>query len=431
MFCKQCGKRIEAGIRQCPYCGRVPDVLSGGTGFWNLTQTSPAATPAAPPVQQPPVAQTIPTVPPVVRPVNPVPPMVEKPPVVPPMLEELGEPQMMESRGSGRILPLIFGVVMVIMLVAIIILSVKVSKLNDKLDAAQAALIAQEEDAEAPEEPPVAEAPVVDASVQEETIIEEMPEEPPEASPIPSEVPEEAPAEEPAEEPEESPEPSETPEVPAEPAPLVAELSRNWDSITLEVDAGELEVESYEWVVVYDPTLETVEECLKVLDKAAVEENEEIRRSFISQVDPYDGSVDRPQQKIPVSEFYQSSDTYVKRMFCKMTLENGEIYCSDIIYPILVATEGYVTLQQVGDAVTATVVSLPATMTNDEISCFWLEVDPVQGTEQVLEALPYAEGLAASITMGAEKRYYYAMEKEGIRIITTEPLVLETQNRVL
>lgn len=61
MYCKACGKKIEAGTVRCRYCGREVDALSGGTGFWDLVQTkdsglnsskpAPAPTPKEEPVQ--------------------------------------------------------------------------------------------------------------------------------------------------------------------------------------------------------------------------------------------------------------------------------------------------------------------------------------------------------------------------------------------
>ena len=36
MYCRSCGKQIRPGAAACPHCGREVDVLSGGSGFWDL-----------------------------------------------------------------------------------------------------------------------------------------------------------------------------------------------------------------------------------------------------------------------------------------------------------------------------------------------------------------------------------------------------------
>lgn len=37
MYCNHCGKNLEPGTVCCPYCGQKAESLSGGTGFWDLT----------------------------------------------------------------------------------------------------------------------------------------------------------------------------------------------------------------------------------------------------------------------------------------------------------------------------------------------------------------------------------------------------------
>ena len=42
MYCKFCGKQVNPGTVNCPYCGHQADALSGGSGFWDLTMEKPA-----------------------------------------------------------------------------------------------------------------------------------------------------------------------------------------------------------------------------------------------------------------------------------------------------------------------------------------------------------------------------------------------------
>lgn len=423
MFCKQCGKPIDAGLRQCPYCGRIPDALSGGTGFWNLTQLPPSQQPVPQPVQQPIQAAAT------ARPAVPIPP-VQEAPLTPPPMPEVSENTREAGSGGGRLLLLIFGVIVLILLVSVIVLGTRVSKLNSQLDTARAELQAAEEALQAIEL-------TADTEKAPEPVAEDIPE-PPAASPAvtPPPAPSEEPTPEPSEEPTPAPveEPEEAPEAAAvstEPAAVSARLSMDWSSITLTVEDEGLDVESYQWIVVYDSTLETTGDCLEIMDRAIMEEDPLLRNEFVSQVDPYDGSSGRAQQRIPVSEFYQTSGNYTKRIFCKMTLTSGEVTCSEMISPVLVASDGYVTLQQTEDSVTATVEKLPDYMTGGEISCYWLEVDPKTETELALDAEPYAEGLTASITTREDMHYYFVMEKNGIRIAVTEPLASESPNSAL
>lgn len=51
MYCNHCGKNLEPGTVCCPYCGQKAESLSGGTGFWDLTDEPRSQQPAAP--QQP------------------------------------------------------------------------------------------------------------------------------------------------------------------------------------------------------------------------------------------------------------------------------------------------------------------------------------------------------------------------------------------
>lgn len=51
MYCNHCGKNLEPGTVCCPYCGQKAESLSGGTGFWDLTDEMRSQQPAAP--QQP------------------------------------------------------------------------------------------------------------------------------------------------------------------------------------------------------------------------------------------------------------------------------------------------------------------------------------------------------------------------------------------
>lgn len=51
MYCNHCGKNLEPGTVCCPYCGQKAESLSGGTGFWDLTDEMRSQQSAAP--QQP------------------------------------------------------------------------------------------------------------------------------------------------------------------------------------------------------------------------------------------------------------------------------------------------------------------------------------------------------------------------------------------
>lgn len=59
MYCNHCGKNLEPGTVCCPYCGQKAESLSGGTGFWDLTDEPRSQTPQ----QQ--AAQPAPPAPPV------------------------------------------------------------------------------------------------------------------------------------------------------------------------------------------------------------------------------------------------------------------------------------------------------------------------------------------------------------------------------
>ena len=48
MFCKFCGKQIDAGTMRCKACGRPVGPLEGGNGFWDLAGEEPPAPAPAP-----------------------------------------------------------------------------------------------------------------------------------------------------------------------------------------------------------------------------------------------------------------------------------------------------------------------------------------------------------------------------------------------
>lgn len=64
MYCNHCGKNLEPGTVCCPYCGQKAESLSGGTGFWDLTDEPRSQQPAAPqqPMAPQPAAQPAPPV---------------------------------------------------------------------------------------------------------------------------------------------------------------------------------------------------------------------------------------------------------------------------------------------------------------------------------------------------------------------------------
>lgn len=71
MYCNHCGKNLEPGTVCCPYCGQKAESLSGGTGFWDLTDETRSQQPAAP--QQPMAPQQA------AQPVPPVRPAASRP----------------------------------------------------------------------------------------------------------------------------------------------------------------------------------------------------------------------------------------------------------------------------------------------------------------------------------------------------------------
>ena len=62
MYCNHCGKNLEPGTVCCPYCGQKAESLSGGTGFWDLTDEPRSQTPQQQAAQPAPPAPPAPPV---------------------------------------------------------------------------------------------------------------------------------------------------------------------------------------------------------------------------------------------------------------------------------------------------------------------------------------------------------------------------------
>ncbi len=62
MYCNHCGKNLEPGTVCCPYCGQKAEPLSGGTGFWDLTDEPRSQTPQQQAAQPAPPAPPAPPV---------------------------------------------------------------------------------------------------------------------------------------------------------------------------------------------------------------------------------------------------------------------------------------------------------------------------------------------------------------------------------
>lgn len=74
MYCNHCGKNLEPGTVCCPYCGQKAESLSGGTGFWDLTDEPRSQTPQQPAAPQQPTAPQ-----PAAQPAPPVRPAASRP----------------------------------------------------------------------------------------------------------------------------------------------------------------------------------------------------------------------------------------------------------------------------------------------------------------------------------------------------------------
>lgn len=76
MYCNHCGKNLEPGTVCCPYCGQKAESLSGGTGFWDLTDEPRSQAPQQPAAPQQQAAPQQPTAP---QPAPPVQPAARRP----------------------------------------------------------------------------------------------------------------------------------------------------------------------------------------------------------------------------------------------------------------------------------------------------------------------------------------------------------------
>ena len=415
MFCKQCGKKVAPGTARCPHCGRSADVLSGGTGFWDLT-TPPAApapaeipTPAPVPVQIPEIPET---------PVIPQAP-VERPAPIPPVEQEPRRPR----KNPLRPLVLLLVLVALILVIALAITAVRAGRLSDQLEEANAALALQEAEAAQEQEAPSS-APVPSP------VITPVPSEEPSPEPSPSEKPQ------PSEEPEPSEEPDSVVEAPeeAQPAgngnvaenpasPLTAEFSEDMNFVPLTVEPGKLKVTEYQWVIVYDDALKTVEDCLEVLSETQLQEEPTVVKAMKDQVDPYDSSSGKATQKLDLTAFYPDHTAFGKRMFCKMTLEDGSVQCSQLVSPGPEAAKDFVLTRQRKDIVTAE-VTLPETAETENISVSYLALEP-RVEVSTADMQPYEPDFRLEIPLKEGGIYYVILGTGDAVYPITEAIVPE------
>lgn len=392
MFCKQCGKKVAPGIPRCPHCGRSADVLSGGTGFWDLT--TPPAAPAPVTVEIPtptPMPAQIPETPVIPQP-------VPQPPVPPPVVEQ--EPRR-PRKNPLKPFVLLLGLVVLILVIALAITAVRAGRLSNQLEEANLALAAQEAE-EAQPEPDEAPAPspVITPNPSQEPTPEPSPSEEPEPSPSPSPSEEPAPTEEPAEA-----QPAVGGNVAENPLlPLQLEFSEDMNGLTLSVDPGDLKVEEYQWIIVYDEKLETVEDCLEVLAETQLQEDPAAVKSMKDQVDPYDSSSGTETQELDLTVFYPDHTAFTKRVFCKMTMEDGSVQCSQLVSPGPEAAKDYVVTRVRKDILTAE-VDLPEDMETENISLSYLALEPMEEVATA-DMQPYEEDFRMEIPMTTGGTYY-------------------------
>lgn len=133
MFCKQCGKRLEDHTRKCPYCGNIPEALSGGSGFWNMTTPPTTAPTGATPVNNP-----------VVNPVvNPV--LTQEPVSGRPMADTAVYQESAPTRSVGTILSIVSAALTLILLIVVIFLSVRVRNLSQQVEDMNSYMFTQEQ----------------------------------------------------------------------------------------------------------------------------------------------------------------------------------------------------------------------------------------------------------------------------------------------
>lgn len=133
MFCKQCGKRLEDHTRKCPYCGNIPEALSGGTGFWNMTTPPTAAPTGATPVNNP-------VVNPVVTPV-----LTQEPVSGRSMADTAVYQEPAPTRSVGTILSIVSAALTLILLIVVIFLSVRVRNLSQQVEDMNSYMFTQEQ----------------------------------------------------------------------------------------------------------------------------------------------------------------------------------------------------------------------------------------------------------------------------------------------
>ncbi len=182
MFCKQCGKRLEDHTRKCPYCGNIPEALSGGSGFWNMTTPPTTAPTGATPVNNP-VANPV---------VNPV--LTQEPASGRPMADTAVYQESAPTRSVGTILSIVSAALTLILLIVVIFLSVRVRNLSQQVEDMNSYMFTQEQIVDmiqqhtaAPPAPQEEVLPADDPAPEPELHSDEADsvEEPPEASPVP------------------------------------------------------------------------------------------------------------------------------------------------------------------------------------------------------------------------------------------------------
>ena len=126
MYCNHCGKNLEPGTVCCPYCGQKAESLSGGTGFWDLTDEPRSQQPAAP--QQPMAPQ------PAAQPAQPVRPAASRPEA-----PEQKQPNGTQPQAGNNLIAVVAAVLAAGALILGAVNLVQVKKLQKNVGALEAA----------------------------------------------------------------------------------------------------------------------------------------------------------------------------------------------------------------------------------------------------------------------------------------------------
>ena len=129
MYCNHCGKNLEPGTVCCPYCGQKAESLSGGTGFWDLTDEPRSQAPQQPAAPQQPTAPQ-----PAARPAQPVQPAARRPEA-----PEQKQPNGTQPQGGNNLIAVVAAVLAAGALILGAVNLVQVKKLQKNVGALEAA----------------------------------------------------------------------------------------------------------------------------------------------------------------------------------------------------------------------------------------------------------------------------------------------------